>query len=37
MGDPSKDFRARGALFECFIDFLQFKEDPGVLIAPQGM
>jgi hypothetical protein len=33
MGEPSKEFRAQGALLECFIDFPQFKEDLGVLIA----
>jgi hypothetical protein len=33
MGDPSKEFRARGALFECFIEFPQFKEDLDVLVT----
>jgi hypothetical protein len=33
MGDPSKAFKAQGALLECFIDFPQFKEDLGVLTA----
>jgi hypothetical protein len=32
MGDPSKAFRAQGALLECFNDFPQFREDLDVLI-----
>jgi hypothetical protein len=33
MGDPSKEFRAQGALLECFMTYPQFKEDLEVLIA----
>jgi hypothetical protein len=33
MGDPSKGFRAQGALLECFMTYPQFKEDIEVLIA----
>jgi hypothetical protein len=33
MGDPSKEFRAQGALLECFIDFPQFWDDFEALVA----
>lgn len=33
MGDPSKNFKARGTLLECLKTFPQFEEDFDVLIA----
>jgi hypothetical protein len=33
MGDSSGNFKARGALLECFVEFPQFKEDLEVLVA----
>jgi hypothetical protein len=33
MDDSSGNFKARGALFECFVEYPQFKEDLGVLVA----
>jgi hypothetical protein len=33
MGDSSGNFRDRGALLECFVEFPQFKENLEVLVA----
>jgi hypothetical protein len=33
MGDSSGNFKAKGALLECFVEFPQFKENLGVLVA----
>jgi hypothetical protein len=33
MGDPSKNFRAQGALLECFVTYPQFEEDLKILVT----
>jgi hypothetical protein len=33
MGDSSGNFKVRGALLECFMEYPQFKEDLEVLVA----